>query len=330
MSDNQAVPYAWPLTVLALSLSGVTAISVFLAIHALIDDRLLASLFAGAAVLLDLFKYAAWPVSLHMLSVGRQALAVLLIACALVLAGVSGWATYDRLMSSIIASHAQHDAIQKQRITDLETARKLDFERLERIEEEARSAQVQGAVMRERGMVTKALMLETTAQRRLDAQRGQVRERLDASSSELTELRSRPAKAASLPRQLAILLCLGFAAALEIVPALILSAVRHSRHTFLDEKRQQPTPETASETPETLETPAQMSETAAGDQLLGDDAELLNALLHRAASASPGDKVPIKEWAREARIGNVRAARIFNAAVTRAAIRKTEAGYVFA
>lgn len=97
-----------------------------------------------------------------------------------------------------------------------------------------------------------------------------VRERLDASSSELTELRSRPAKAASLPRQLAILLCLGFAAALEIVPALILSAVRHPRHTFLDEKPQQPTPETVPEPPETLEAPAQMLETAAGYQLSED------------------------------------------------------------
>lgn len=326
MSDNQAVPYAWPLTALALSLSGVTALSVFLAIHALIDDHLIALLFSSAAVLLDLFKYAAWPLSLYMLSVGRRAVAVLLIACALVLAGVSGWATYDRLMSSIMASRAQHEAILQQRIGDLETTRQLDLDRLERIEAETRSVLEQGASMRERGMVTKALMLETTTQRRLDVQREHLRERLDSTSRELTKLRSRPAKAASLPAQLAILLCLGFAAALEIVPALILSAVRLPRREFLEQKRHLPPPETAPETPETPET----LETPVENLLCSDDTELLDALLQSAASAGPGAKVPIKEWAREARIGNVRAGRIFNAAIARGAIQKTEAGYVVA
>src|SRR5690606_13792135 len=118
-------------------------------------------------------------------------------------------------------------------------------------------------------------------------------------------------------------LCLGFAAALEIVPALILSAVRLPRREFLSQKHHMPSPETVPETPETLETPA--------NNLLGsDDAELLDALLQSAASAGPGAKVPIKEWAREARIGNVRAGRIFNAAIARGAIQKTEAGYVVA
>src|SRR5690606_9307522 len=102
------------------------------------------------------------------------------------------------------------------RITDLEAARRLDIERLSSLDAEARSSLEQAADMRGRGMVSKALLLETSALRRLDAQREQVRERLDGSSRELTALRAQPAKAASLPEQLATLLCLGFAAALEV------------------------------------------------------------------------------------------------------------------
>ena len=116
------------LTGIALGLSSVTVVSVGLAMFALIEDRRLAALFAIAAVLLDVFKYLAWPTALQLANDGRRACAGLMVACALVLAGVSAWATYDRMMSSIIGSRAQQQAVQQQRIADLEQARAADLQ----------------------------------------------------------------------------------------------------------------------------------------------------------------------------------------------------------
>ena len=83
------------LTAIALGLSSVTIVSVGLAMFALIEDRQLAALFAFAAILLDVFKYLAWPTALQLAGDGRRASASLMIACALVLAGVSAWATFS-------------------------------------------------------------------------------------------------------------------------------------------------------------------------------------------------------------------------------------------
>lgn len=112
---NRTAP-TWVFTGIACALSSVTAVSVALAMFALIDDPILAALFAGAAVLLDVYKYLAWPLALSTLLGRRFAAATLLALTALALAGVSGWATYDRLMHSIVGSRAEHQAIQVQRM----------------------------------------------------------------------------------------------------------------------------------------------------------------------------------------------------------------------
>lgn len=315
MPDNQAVPYAWPLTALALSLSGVTALSVFLAIHALIDDRLLAALFAGAAVLLDLTKYLAWPLSAYLMSVGRDWLAAALISCALVLAGVSSWATYDRLMSAILGSHGEAVATQ-QRIKDVEAARSQDQSRLDALDADERVIQGQLSDLRGQSVVSKSLELERVALRRLDAQREQVRSRLDETSQQLALLRSQPVRTASLPPGLASLLCIGFALALELVPALLLMAVRG----VSGQKQLNNAPETLPKTPETVSGPANNE---------GD--EHLQTLLRSIVQADPGSPIVLREFARTARIGNVRAIQIFRTAEALGALRKTTSGsYVVA
>lgn len=214
------------LTAIALGLSSVTVVSVGLAMFALIEDRQLAALFAVAAALLDVFKYLAWPTALQLAGSGRRAAAGLMITCALVLAGVSGWATFDRMMSSIVGSRAQQQAVQQQRIADLEQARAADQQLTDQLAGEAASIRAQAEAMRARGMVTRALELEASALPRIAEQRDQARQRLDAGSIELTNLRAAAPKAAGLPLSIATLLCIGFALALEVVPALILSAVR--------------------------------------------------------------------------------------------------------
>src|SRR5690606_8450528 len=303
-------PMARLLRLMAAALCGVTAVSVCLAMFALIQDRVLAGLFAGAAVILDLIKYAAWPLALGLIALGRQGSAALMIVCALTLGGVSGWATYDRLMSSLLAGRAQHQAIQEQRIADIEAARRADQARLVALDAEARSVQEQAAALRERGIVSKALQLESAALRRLDVQREETRARLEASSRELTALRSQPAKAASLPAQLATLLCLGFAAALEIVPALIFAALRSARPV-----------------PQHREPAQEHAEEDAGEH---SENALLGELLAIVGKLEPGTRYGTRDFAKALRIGNSRAVAAFGLALERGAIRKTPTGYVVA
>lgn len=163
--------HRWPLLAMVAALAGVTATSVALAIAALIDNTLLAVLFASAAVVLDLFKYVAWPLALGLLAARRTVCALLMMACALALGVVSGWATYDRLMSSIITSRAEHQARHEQRQADLVEQRDADAARIEQLDSEAAAVHHQANALRERGMVTRALELEAAAMARIDAER---------------------------------------------------------------------------------------------------------------------------------------------------------------
>ena len=158
----------WALLAMVTALAGVTATSVALAIAELIDNTLLAVLFASAAVVLDLFKYIAWPLALGLLAMRRTLSALLMMACALALGGVSGWASYDRLMTSIITSRAEHQANQHQRQIDLVQQRDADATRIEQLDSDAATVHQQANALRERGMVSRALELETAAISRID------------------------------------------------------------------------------------------------------------------------------------------------------------------
>jgi hypothetical protein len=312
--------HRWPLLAMVAALAGVTATSVALAIAALIDNTLLAVLFASAAVVLDLFKYVAWPLALGLLVVRRTLCALLMMACALTLGSVSGWATYDRLMSSIINSRAEHQARQEQRQIDLVEQRDADAARIGQLDSDAAAVHQQANALRERGMVTRALELETAAMARIDAERERTQVRRDQSSQELTALLALPAKAAGLPLELATLLCLGFAAALEIVPALILSALRPT-------PAQESAPVPAAEQERAKEQQQERQETeqapAVGDGLPGD-------LLQLIASTERGTKVAVRQVAKILRIGSDRATKLMQKAAEAGLLSKTAAGYVAA
>lgn len=356
---NLVMHYRWPLLAMVALLAGVTAASVAMAIDALIDDILLAGMFATAAFVLDLFKYVAWPLALCLLAMRRALGGLLMMGCALVMGGFSGWATYDRLMTSIVTSRAEHQALQVQRIADLEEQRRADAARIEQLDAEVIATREQANGLRDRGMASRALELEAVALARIDAERERALVRRDAASQELTALRSQSAKAAGLPLQLAMLLCLGFAAALEIVPALILSALRP-----VPTMTEEPAPEAAQEqqpeaviapqehreeqvviaaaqqeqqaeqvqgVPQEQPEPAQDKARSSTCGELGDgDADLLQILLPRIASAGTGAKFAVRRIAREMRIGTDRASRILQEAAARGALRKTAAGYVAA
>lgn len=313
--------HRWPLLAMVAALAGVTATSVALAIAALIDNTLLAVLFASAAVVLDLFKYVAWPLALGLLVVRRTLSALLMMVCALALGIVSGWATYDRLMSSIVTSRAEHQARQEQRQIDLVEQRDADAARIKQLDSDTAAIHQQANALRERGMVTRALELETAAIARNDAERERAQERRDLASQELTALLAQPTKAAGLPLELAVLLCVGFAAALEIVPALILSALRP---TTVQERA--PVPAAAEqEQSEEQQQEHQVTEPgpAASDGLPTD-------LLQLIGSTERGTKVAVRQVAKVLRIGSDRATRLMQKAAEAGLLSKTATGYVAA
>lgn len=311
--------HRWPLLAMVTVLAGVTATSVALAISALIEAPLLAGLFASAAVVLDLFKYAAWPLALMLLATRRTLAALLMMASALALGTVSGWATYDRLMTSIITSQAEHQARTEQRQADLLELRQADATRIEQLDAEAAAVHQQANALRERGMVTRALELEAAALARIDTLRNAAQMRRDSASQELTTLRSQPAKAAGLPTELATLLCIGFALALEVVPALILSALRPAPETapVTVQARQK----RAEEHPQ--EYPVTEPGTATGTDLPPELLELI-------AGTGRGAKLAVRQVAKELRIGSERATRLMQQAAEAGLLSKTASGYVAA
>lgn len=313
--------HRWLLLAMVAALAGVTATSVALAIATLIDNTLLAVLFASAAVVLDLFKYIAWPLALGLLAMRRTLCALLMMACALALGIVSGWATYDRLMSSIVTSRAEHQARQEQRQIDLVEQRDADAARIKQLDSDTVAVHQQANALRERGMVTRALELETAAIARNDAERERAQERRDLASQELTALLAQPTKAAGLPLELAILLCIGFAAALEIVPALILSALRPT-----PAQEHAPVPVAA----EQERAEEQQQEHRETEQAQATSDALPSDLLQLIGSTERGTKVAVRQVAKVLRIGSDRATRLMQKAAEAGLLSKTAAGYVAA
>lgn len=309
--------HRWALLGMVAALAGVTATSVALAIAALIENTLLAVLFASAAVVLDLFKYIAWPLALGLLAMRRTLCALLMMACALALGGVSGWASYDRLMTSIVTSRAEHQTRQEQRQIDLVEQRSADARRIEQLDSEVVAVHQQAGALRERGMVSRALELETAAIARIDSERERAQVRRDQASQELTALLARPAKATGLSLELATLLCLGFAAALEVVPALILSALRPAPAA-------ERAPVAVTEKQERHKEQAETGTETASVQGLPP---LLQQLI---AGTESGTKVAVRQVAKELRIGSSKATKLLQQAAEMGVLHKTAGGYVAA
>jgi len=320
----------WLLLAIAVALSSVTALSVGMAMSTLIADPLLAAVFATAAVLLDLYKYLAWPIALGMLAAGKRAYAVLMIISALLLAAVSAWATYDRLLTSIVSGQARYAAVTEQRMVDLQAVRSDGLRQLETLDKDARSIGDQARQLRERGIVSKAQELESSALSRIDGQREHLLQRLDRASVELTELRARPSTSVGLPEVLAILLCAGFAIALEAVPALIGSALRVGSlsEPSLPLATASTTPATATAT---VTTAPEQPATGEQQDLFGSpDGALMKTLLDITRTTAPGTPISLRDFTTVARVGNRRAMKLFRAALDLGELRKTTAGYVTA
>lgn len=305
---------------LAFSLSSVTAISVAITVFSLIDDPYLRYIFAAAAVLLDVFKYLAWPVAMRLLSEQSRLAAAGLLFCSVTLGAVSGWATYDRLAGSINASKALHGALNGARTEQLTTLIKKDSDFLKSLDEAEKKASAESAVLRDRGMVTKAQELESAAHERTDTQRQVAMERIKANSREIAEIQATPGKASTAPALLVALLCAGFALSLELVPALILSILPRKTKVEVVQGGDVAIPSPIMES---------VPKTEQNHELMSNNS-LLDVLLKKATELPAHSQIKVKDFALENRVGNLKACQTFKKAEELGVIYKTNHGWITA
>lgn len=305
---------------LAIGLAMVTAVSVALTIFSLIDDPMLAVLFSGAAVFLDIFKYLGWPLAMRLISQKRLPYAGSVLICVVTLGMVSGWSTYDRLMSSIEVSQAKQSALAGGRIEHLSALIKKDSNFIEELDEAQQKLSVEASELRARGIVTKAQELEVASLSRIDKQRAAAMERIKSNSLEVAEIRSLISKASSVPMLVAALLCAGFALSLELVPALIFSFI----HNLSEERCK-------TEIPQNLNVQNRSEPDDSIPPIDGAVNEgLLDTLLRHAASVPAQTKIKVKDFAAQNHVGNLKACAVFKEAEMLGAVKKTRLGYLTA
>ncbi|UUC20561.1 hypothetical protein NOV18_08790 [Pseudomonas asiatica] len=303
---------------LAVGLAMVTAVSVAMTIFNLIDDPMLAVLFSGAAVFLDIFKYLGWPLAMRLISQQRVLYAGSILICVATLGMVSGWSTYDRLMSSIEVSQAKQSALVGGRIEHLTSLIKKDSNFIDELDKAQTRLSDESSELRARGIVTKAQELEIASLSRIDTQRTSAMERIKANSMEITGIRALATKASSVPLLIAALLCAGFALSLELVPALIFSYIYSSTAKTYNSG----VPESVSIEIEKEPNNSNFSTETSSNQ------DLLSMLLSHAASVPAQTKIKVKEFAAQNHVGNLKACAVFKEAEILGAIKKTRLGYL--
>lgn len=304
------------LACLAFALSSVTAISVAMTVYSLIDDPFLRFVFAGAAVLLDIFKYLAWPAAMRLINERLLVAACSVLFCSIILGAVSGWSTYDRLVGSINSSHSRLEALSGARLVQLLALTKTDTDFIETLGEAEKKISSESSALRDKGMVTKAQELESSAYDRTDTQRQAAMERIKTNSQEIAEIQATVSKASSIPALLAALICGGFALSLELVPALILAIL----------PSQKPKVEQVKEEPESTLNESVNPETQ-NLELVPNNC-LLDSLLRQAATLPKHSKIKVKDFAMENRVGNLKACQVFKQAEELGVIQKTRLGYL--
>jgi hypothetical protein len=347
---------------LAILLCSITAISISLTVFKLISDPFLAIVFAGAAIGLDIFKYVSWPLIIRLLRARKRVLAASLAVCALTLAGISGWASYDRMSASIAGDNAQIRALKGERLDLLRSQIDADMLVLAATggvvpvdtSEQQRKTLVnlhkQAAELRARGMPTKAVEFEAStianaekrlaeivasdnqrfeaASSRLQAEKSEARARVDKNSAEALEIEALVEKGASISPFLILLVCAGFAIGLEVFPSLILASIAalETEPDTTVEARHDEVPQNALEAPQEPVEPITQPTPLVVTKGVEDEL-LMNQLLASIEPLKSGDPVKIKDFAVAAKIGTMRACELFKLVAKAGIIEKTGNGY---
>lgn len=224
----------------AWALSSVTIVTISLAVYAMVHDKEMALLYAGAFAVADLVKYLLWPTAREYFDAGRRASAAALAVAATVLAVFSGLATAERFTSDLEKRGALHQA-HRQQLDAAQLGLTLAQQDLARLDAEAAKASAAADALRGRGMATPALNLATASNARIDDLRTEARARMERATSQLAELQAQPLPVA-LPADLAPRLGLGLALVLEVLPALLLVVVRSQPKPIDAQEKTEPTP----------------------------------------------------------------------------------------
>ncbi|WP_454869821.1 hypothetical protein [Pseudomonas putida] len=348
---------------LAVLLSSITAISLSFAIFNLISDPFLAVVFSAAAIGLDVFKYASWPLVIKLFKAKKNLLAVSISACAVILAVVSGWATYDRMHASIVGDHESVKAMKGERLIFLREQIKSDTDFLENIQQNKvidttspqrlilKDLYKQASDMRARGMVTKAAEFESTTVARAEKRLAEIvtldamaterannhernksveaRARIDKNSLEILDIESLVEKGSSVPTVFIFLICAGFAIGLEVFPSLIIAALVSLKAS--PEAQNHAGAEVLQDEQVVIEMVPQSSIEAVDEApavIRGVEDELLmKQLLDSIEPLKSGDPIKIKDFAAAAKIGTMRACGLFKLVAEAGLIEKTGNGY---
>ncbi|KPY54141.1 hypothetical protein [Pseudomonas amygdali] len=355
LKNEQGRFFTWIVALIAVLLSSVTAMSVGIAMFTLIDNLFMATVFAGAAVVLDLYKYLAWPLAIGAWIHGKKISALLMVMTAITLGAISAWATYDRMYSSVTASHSRYLSAQI-KISQLKSQQATELDRLKLVDAETRSMSEQARLLRERGMVTKAQDLDALAISSAADQRQRILDSVDAIAKEVSDQQAHPVPSASLPAVLLTMVCAGFALALEIVPALLGAALRAGNKDnngngsvaestlipCLGESGVETEPPAlttvAIAEPVTIATgleaqitlPVAMTTGQQQDLFGADDSRLMQTLISMTQSTKPGTPIKVRDFTAAARVGNRRTIKLFHAAMEVGLLKRTSVGYVAA
>lgn len=233
------------LTTTAVVCAGVTSISVSTSAFSLFGGGPIGVLFGAGALALDVYKVMAFPSAYELLvNTPKKATGTLILASALALAGVSAWSTQDFLSGSIMSQRNHTTALQTQRVSDLNAQVQRENDRLITLDKAEADIRAQIASMRERSMATKAAELEKTELPKIAAERAIVGERINATSLEITNIKSEIPKAYGIADSVIRVIAFAFAIMLEIVPALVMIAQKSSEITddFLGNYEETPPP----------------------------------------------------------------------------------------
>lgn len=351
---------------LAMLLSSATALTIAMTVFSLIADPFIASLFAGAAIGLDVLKYVSWPLVVRMCQVNKYCFAIALACCSISLSVISGWATYDRLFVSIAGSDAEIRAMKGDHLDYLKAQVESDSRILQDSKpviidstgpekELLKNLYGQSAELRARGMVSKAAELESSTiaateqhrqqiaeqdlknySRKLDefaAEQREARSRIDKNSSEVLRIESMVERGASIPDCFIILVCVGFAVGLEVFPSLILAALASLRVAHHQTASTEPVavPDCPAGDLEHHE-PVTHShvDQDVSTEIRGysaDDEHLVKQLLEMISMTAPGGAVKIEDFATKASVGTRRASSLFKLAADAGFIEIRGKGY---
>lgn len=325
------------LILLSLLLSSVTAFTTWFTFSSLLEG-LHGRFLAASAVIFDLYKYLAWPLAMALIAKSKKEMAGVVIISALLIHPITAWSTYSVFKNGVTASETRVLSFNQQ-IAELTKTQEEAKARIISLNDDEKSVHEQASKLREAKIAAKALEFEQNQLTYINQQRQEAQQRAETATVQLTALLATPPTSTGIPTALANLLCIGFAFLLEIVPTIINCAIRPEKLAVTQIAEQenastepQKKPTTVTTTPvAAVITPVFQGETVQHTVFSKrSDEELFQRLRDITKTTQPGTPISIRDITTTFNVGNRRAGRLVETAISLGLMRKTAAGYVAA